>query len=511
MVTDTTSGVGGPPESASGRPELVFGLVGALGTELGQVQGELQSALRSVGYTSSTLRLSDLISTVYEQWPGRTQQSDDTRMGGLMRQGDELRAAGGPNSVVALGISRIRAERGEANPDGGERFGHATILRSLKRKDEVVTLREVYGPRFVLIGGWATREDRQSAVSDRLRADHPGRDTSWYAEQTARLMSRDEDDETRPYGQGVRKAFELADFYVAIRAGRPTAPRISRLIRLLFCAPFETPTRDEQAMFLASGVSMRSSAAGRQVGAVVTDSDGEVLVTGTNEVPKFGGGQYWPDDVPDHRDFTYGFDINDRLTLEVVADTLARLRDEGWLSGPAAASDSDSDKLALEAMNGPLRNSRIGDLLEFGRIAHAEMAAICTAARRGTPLRGTTMHTTTHPCHECARLIIASGIDKVVYVDPYPKSQVQAMFKDEVSEGPGGRVDAVSFEPFEGVAPRLYRNLFMGTPRPRNKVDGQYEIWDGSRSPLRLLASQPVPPPLKALEDSVILSLAQRL
>ena len=412
--------------------------------------------------------------------------------------------------MVAIGISRIRSERNEAKPDGGERHGHATILRSLKRKDEIETLREVYGPRFVLIGGWATRDDRRAAITTRLRADHPGKDTGWYADQTARLMERDEDDERSPFGQGVRKAFELADFYVALRSGRPTEARIARLVNLLFGKPSETPTRDELAMFLASGVSMRSSAAGRQVGAIITDSDGEVLVTGTNEVPRFGGGQYWPDDVPDHRDFTYGFDVNDRLTLDVVIDVLSRLRSAGWLSEVAARKELD--KLAAEAMAGPLGNSRIGDLLEFGRIAHAEMAAICTAARRGTGVRGTTMYTTTYPCHECTRLIIAAGLHKVVYIDPYPKSQVEAMFKDEVSEGPDGKSNTVSFEPFEGVAPRLHPLVFLGTPRPRDKVGGKFRDWDSCGSPLRLLGGQPgPPPPLEALEFSVIATLGTRL
>jgi cytidine deaminase len=67
---------------------------------------------------------------------------------------------------------------------------------------------------------------------------------------------------------------------------------------------------------------------------------------------------------------------------------------------------------------GPLYRSRIGDLLEFGRVAHAEMAAFYNAARRGTPIAGKIMLSTTYPCPECARLIIASGITKVVYIDP---------------------------------------------------------------------------------------------
>jgi deoxycytidylate deaminase len=496
-----------PLASVTTRPELVFGLVGALGTDLYPVQDELQSALRTVGYDSTVIRLSELIANLYAR-VHPSEQPQEPRMGDLMRQGDELRGVGGPNAAAALGISRLVNQRREAEPGGSERQGHATILRSLKRKDEVATLREVYGSRFLLIGGWATREDRAAEVGRRLRADHPGRHVGWYAQQAAVLMDRDEEDETQQYGQGVREAFELADVYVAIRAGHPIGSRIGRLVRMLFGAPFETPTRHEEAMFLASGAGLRSSAAGRQVGAVVVDYDGEVLVTGTNEAPMANGGQYWAEETPDHRDFTYGFDINDRLKLQIVADMLARLHGAGWLSG--AAGTEDPDRLAERAMKGPLRGSRVGDLLEFGRIAHAEMAAVCTAARRGTALRDTIMYTTTYPCHECARLIIAAGIKKVVYVDPYPKSQVQEMFHDEVSEGPGGRQGTVVFEPFEGVAPRLFRQVFLMPSRPRDKVSGRYTGWDGTVSPPRLLADS-VTPPLAPMEARVIRELNIRL
>ena len=132
--------------------------------------------------------------------------------------------------------------------------------------------------------------------------------------------------------------------------------RIERLVRLLFGAPFETPTRSEQAMFLAFGAGLRSSAAGRQVGVVVVDGDGEVLVTGANEAPKARGGQYWAEETPDHRDFTYGHDVNDRIKLQIVADVLARLHKAGWLTGAAGVSDPDG--MAQRAMSGPLRGSR---------------------------------------------------------------------------------------------------------------------------------------------------------
>jgi deoxycytidylate deaminase len=491
------------------RPELVFGLVAALGTNLDEVQEELEAALRSVNYTASVIRLSALLAE--EHNPDLDDPSaNESKMAKLMRYGDELCRAAGPNAVAALGISRLVKERQEATEDSKrERQAHATILRSIKRRDEVTTLREIYGPRFVLIGGWATRGDRQAEVRRRLLSDRPGQPGGWYAEQTEALMERDEEDARQPGGQGVRSAFELADVYIAVRAGHPVHTRISRLVNLLFGAPFQTPTKHEEAMFLASGVGLRSSAAGRQVGAVVVDEDGEVLVTGTNEVPKAGGGQYWAGETPDYRDFSYGYDVNDRLKLEIVADVLDRLKSADWLT--AKAVGSDDEPIAERALREPLRGSRINDLLEFGRIAHAEMAAICTAARRGTALRKGVMYSTTYPCHQCARLIIATGIKKVIYVDPYPKSQVQEMFPDEVSEGPSPVQDTVAFEPFEGIAPRLFRQLFTMSQRSRDKITGRFSTWDSTASTPWLLAAIGVTPSPIPMENRVISEFSRNL
>jgi len=77
------------------------------------------------------------------------------------------------------------------------------------------------------------------------------------------------------------------------------------------------------------------------------------------------------------------------------------------------------------------------------------------------------------------------------------------MFRDEVSEGPSSCQGTVSFEPFEGVAPRLFRRVFVMPPRPRDRVTGRYATWDGTKSQQRLLADT-VAPPLAPMETRVI-------
>lgn len=53
----------------------------------------------------------------------------------------------------------------------------------------------------------------------------------------------------------------------------------------------------------------------------------------------------------------------------------------------------------------PLRN-------KYMYVCHAEMNAIISSK---TDCKGNTMYITHYPCHECAKMIIQAGIEKVVY------------------------------------------------------------------------------------------------
>jgi cytidine deaminase len=113
-----------------------------------------------------------------------------------------------------------------------------------------------------------------------------------------------------------------------------------------------------------------------------------------------------------------------------------------------------------------LKELRAGNLIEFGRIVHAEMSAIVDAARRGVAVQGATLVCTTFPCHMCARHIIGSGIGRVVYIEPYPKSLTAELYPESVSieatepnhERPKTR--RVIFSSFIGVSPNKFAELF---------------------------------------------------
>ena len=52
-------------------------------------------------------------------------------------------------------------------------------------------------------------------------------------------------------------------------------------------------------------------------------------------------------------------------------------------------------------------------------VLHAEANAITKVAKSGNSSEGSTLYVTASPCLECAKLIIQSGIKRVVYKDEY--------------------------------------------------------------------------------------------
>ncbi|MBQ0097008.1 MAG: dCMP deaminase family protein [Bacteroidales bacterium] len=52
-------------------------------------------------------------------------------------------------------------------------------------------------------------------------------------------------------------------------------------------------------------------------------------------------------------------------------------------------------------------------------VLHAEANAITKVAKSGNSSEGATLYVTAAPCIECAKLIIQSGIRRVVYTDEY--------------------------------------------------------------------------------------------
>ena len=431
------------------RPEIFIGFVAPLGTPLPLVQRCVETDLQARGYEVHPIRLSELIEGV-EAAHSQGSESEYHRIRTLMDRGNSLREkAGGGHALALLAAARVN----EMRPDEEHPIldGHAFVFRQLKHPEEAEWFRLIYGPAFHMIGVYAPEEERRKNLRQNGLTD----------EEADELLRRDQT-EGAGLGQRLRDTFHQADVF--IRATGPTdatEAEIRRYLRLVFrdlTEGIDTPTRDEYGMFLAAGAALRSADLSRQVGAAVLAERGEVLGLGANEVPRTGGGQYRNDEESDHRDFAVGGDANAQEKQRIAEEVASQLSDE------IPELDDEAKK---EVIGRVLRNSPLMDLTEFGRAVHAEMEAILSAARTGVSTCGAQLFTTTFPCHNCAKHLLDAGVQRVVYVEPYPKSKALELHSDALrlaeARSSSGRVSATGpmvLEPFVGVAPRRYWPLF---------------------------------------------------
>lgn len=83
------------------------------------------------------------------------------------------------------------------------------------------------------------------------------------------------------------------------------------------------------------------------------------------------------------------------------------------------------------------------------------------------------MYVTTYPCHNCAKHIVASGIRRVVYIEPYPKSRASKLYRHAITDKSDG--DGVVFEHFYGISPKIYKLIFER--KKRKSPNGGVQDW----------------------------------
>lgn len=498
MADRERDGDGGNPSFED--TELVLGLVAPIGTNFDVFSNQLRRLLKPYGYGVNVVRLSRLCSIFS---PARMEPKvapggspEFQRIREAMMDGSSLRFNAGRGDFLALAaaenIHKMRpTEKEEPEPARRILRKQVHVLQSLKHPDEIHALRRIYGPAFFPVGLIVGTDERRTYLSD---------DKGCESDEIESLFALDEHEETPTYirggtnfGQRMRDTFHLADVFLPLGA----EIQLERFVRLVFGCPFDTPTKDEHAMFMAFASALRSADLSRQVGAVVVSEGGDVVATGANDVPAAGGGLYWPG-LADQRDHVWegGLDSNEARRAKILDDVLERLR-------PPDADAGEWREGGLEK----LRGAMLMDITEYGRAVHAEMDALLSCARSGISPRGGTLYSTTFPCHNCAKHIVAAGLREVIYVEPYPKSQALQLFGDSIQlHDPGqepceeaGSPEAqtgeslperVVFRAFSGVGPKRFFDLFSmtlswGTKLKRKKA-GKKLDWKPSQATVRV-------------------------
>jgi deoxycytidylate deaminase len=513
--------------------ELVFGVTAAVGADVDGLVSNLETKLPFYGYEARSIRLSSFLESIDSTWlrVKLAASPEFDRIWTHMDAGDAVRKETNCDEALALwAIASVNAGRKDVALEKEPLGKRAHILRTVKHPDEVRVLREVYKSGFYLIALHTPEKDR---IERLMTLDGMSN------EDARRLIHRDQGDNEPSYGQHTRDTFQMADVFVP--PGPTMGKSLVRFLDLIFGSALETPTRDEHAMFMAYSASLRSADLSRQVGAVLRKDGIGIVGTGCNDVPAPGGGLYWSDDAEfDKRDLNFprkgggpgGHDSNDRHKRDIAADVVKRVHDDVAdaveriykecakqiaIGGGHAYADEHVRLVAAQEMasldrtlRASLLKSRVFDITEFGRAVHAEMEAILSCTRSGISTRGATLLCTTFPCHNCAKHIVDAGIRRVVYIEPYPKSQAMDLHRDSImldesfsvgttpSENWGSERNnieparPVAFQPFIGIGPRRFVDLFSmhlssGLPlRRKDKETGDAVSFDRAQSSVRV-------------------------
>lgn len=452
--------------------ELIIGLCGAVGSGVKKLKESVISELKAVGYKVCHIRLSHLIAdTQGDKAKEIKELTGFERYKRLQDLGDELRNSA-PNNLTVVAEMAIReivtlrnAEFKDETTRGGlakTKKKVAYVIDQIKNPAEVDLLKTVYRNNFYLIGLLRNKEERIQNLRDEPMTNEQAnilieRDRS----------SKDSDGKTVGSGQQVEKTLYLADYFIKnIDQMVDINVSVGRFLKLIHGVGNLTPTHDETGIFTAHSASFRSACLSRQVGSCIMDDEGNILATGCNDVPKAGGGLYNSNTNIDMRCYNRATCFNDKHK-DILSKEIEVLLNKLNVKSPALIAEKIMDETKAKS------------IIEYSRAIHAEMDSIMALARNTSISSvGKVMYCTTFPCHNCARHIVAAGIKRVIYIEPYEKSLALDLHSDAITQSDSAEnTSKVVFSNFEGVSPARYESFFkINRVRKEEGRSKNYEI-----------------------------------
>lgn len=442
---------------------LIIGICGTVGSGFRSLVETIQSELDESGYQHNTIRVSDIIinlSTRHEKLSPLDIKTPTERYLKLQEQGNKIRDEIETTYLAQAVISEITRLKEEIKrkakiPSEKKDIGPvAFIIDQLKHPHEVELLRLVYPHNFYLFG--MLRKENERVINLKDEGISNG--------DIYKIINEDRKSEKKS-GQQTEKTILDSDFFINNNTGNRSVQKkaISRCISLIHGKNGLTPTISEKGMFTAFSASLTSACLSRQVGAAILNDNGDIISTGRNDVPKAFGGLYYEtgniDD--DHRCIHKGghcFNDEHKNKIKEKFASILELytifnKDELEKNNPMPI---DNERV----VNSLFEDTPVSSIIEYSRAIHAEMDAITALARNSSEsTKDKTLYSTTYPCHNCARHIVASGIKKVIFIEPYDKSLALRLHNDSISEL--NEEEKVIFELFEGVSPRRYQKFFQ--------------------------------------------------
>lgn len=255
------------------------------------------------------------------------------------------------------------------------------------------------------------------------------------------------------YRINIEKTVEIADIHInnedsVSKNYADTKRQLIRYIGLIMHPGLVPPTPIEYCMQVAYDSKLNSGCISRQVGAVISDKEYNILSTGWNCAPE--------NQIP----------CNLRSLLSLVHD------DKDDVTGMSEYECTDMQyrnylrnrvaKIDFSLLNGRNCSYCFKDAYNafkdqknqvYTRSVHAEEMAFLQSAKIGTPpVKGGFLFTTASPCELCSKKACHTGISKIYYIDQYPGIS----YKHILNCGK----DSPKMIPFRGAIGRAYTQLY---------------------------------------------------
>jgi len=416
---------------------IVIGLTGPFGAGCSEIASDLETRLGWRSYSLSNA-MRDIAS----------KEIQDVDMDKLYSPKKRSYQQDIGNQIRAKNVYSIAAKVGDditAHENANHLLSVAPIvIDGIRNPAEMIYFRDRF-PHFFSIAVFAPKGIRWLRKRDVYEGDQAAFEVD---------DSRDAGDSEPAYGQAVQLCVDRSDILVS-NEKQFTEPRVKQdlqdkielYVSLMRRPGSMLPHNWELVMGQAYHSSLMSTCCKRRVGAVIIKEDvtdrqsrSYVIASGYNEAPinirtcSQRGGR--TDPWYCHKD-------------EKIKDKLK----EQYQWCPRCGEKLDFAKLTTLPFICPKCHSRLGSDFIPGRMldlciaVHAEEAALLQAARFGaTAVDGSVLYTTTFPCPLCAKMIVQSGIRKILFAEPYP----QAEAVDILGEA------GIPAELFEGVKGRAY-------------------------------------------------------
>ena len=209
------------------RIELVFGLVGPVGSLTHEAGENLTSAIKKMDYKPTTISLSKEMDRLLAAKDATFEDELTSVLHNKIRKGNAVRKKFGNNAVLASEAIRLIIDfRRECAVEAGEQDpvtiddksvvpldGHAFIVDQLKLPEEVDLLIKTFGKRFIQVSVVTPLEERRRSLNARIRRERFGWEKEFYAQHVGQLITIDQNKNPTIEANGSRRFFTWEMFF----------------------------------------------------------------------------------------------------------------------------------------------------------------------------------------------------------------------------------------------------------------------------------------------------------